>query len=65
MYFNGESLVVIKDASIDASLVTTNDAPLVHIIISTKKHWGLAMGLSQIPMLFGLLFFHLYKFIFN
>ena len=51
--------------AIDVSLVTTNAASLFHMTISTKKHWGLAMRLSQIPMLFGLLFFLLNKFIFN
>ena len=51
--------------AIDESLVNTNDASLYHIIIYATMHWGLAMGLSQIPMLFGILFFLLKKFVFN
>ena len=48
-----------------SSLITINDGIFKNLLILNQKILGLSLGLNQIPIPFGLLFFYFVKFIFN
>ena len=48
-----------------SSLIIINDGIFKIFLILDQKILGLSLGLNQIPIPFGLLFFYFVKFIFN